>query len=395
MANGWQVIKLGEVLTERRETPSQESIETGEVSIVSKIGFNAGKIELRNETKTKTGMILIRPGDLVISGINAVKGAIAIYSETAQKPVAATIHYGAYIPNKERVDIKFLWWFLRSAAFRDIVQHHIPGGIKTELKAKRFLAVPVPLPPLTEQRRIVARIEALAARVAEAQSLRRQASEAASSLFFSGLEVVYQDLLVKQPSFPLIELVKPNRGISYGVVLLGEHQENGIPTLRAGDLKQYHVNTTNLKMISPEISGKYERTKLRGGEILLKIRGGYGDVAVCPSGLINANVSREIAVIPLLKNVIPEFGMYVLSTTSSQERMSAKLRGTSYQGLNLSDVRKLPIPVPPLEEQRRLVAYLDGLQGQVSALRVVQAETERELFALMPSILDKAFKGEL
>lgn len=100
MENGWQTIKLSEVLTERRETPSQESIETGEVSIVSKIGFSEGKIELRSESKTKTGMILIRPGDLVISGINAVKGAIAIYSEKSRRPIAATIHYGAYIPNK-------------------------------------------------------------------------------------------------------------------------------------------------------------------------------------------------------------------------------------------------------------------------------------------------------
>jgi type I restriction enzyme S subunit len=58
-------------------------------------------------------------------------------------------------------------------------------------------------------------------------------------------------------------------------------------------------------------------------------------------------------------------------------------------------LNSIPIPVPPLEEQRRLVAYLDGLQAQVSALRAVQAETERELSALMPSVLDRAFKGEL
>ncbi len=173
MANGWPLTSLGEVLTERREIPSPDSIENGDISIVSKIGFNRGEIELRNETKTKTGMILIRPGDLVISGINAVKGAIAIYNPAALKPIAATIHYGAYIPNKDRLDIKFLWWFLRSAVFREIVQKYIPGGIKTELKAKRFLSVPIPLPPLTEQRRIVERIEALAGRVDEAQSLRR------------------------------------------------------------------------------------------------------------------------------------------------------------------------------------------------------------------------------
>jgi type I restriction enzyme, S subunit len=58
-------------------------------------------------------------------------------------------------------------------------------------------------------------------------------------------------------------------------------------------------------------------------------------------------------------------------------------------------LNSISIPVPSLEEQRRLVAYLDGLQARVSALRVAQAETERELSALMPSVLDRAFKGEL
>ncbi len=111
MTTGWKETRLGEVLTERGEIPTSESLENGEVSIVSKIGFNQGKIELRSDGKTKTGMILIRPGDLVVSGINAAKGAIAIYDERQNKPIAATIHYGSYIPNKGRIEIKYLWRF--------------------------------------------------------------------------------------------------------------------------------------------------------------------------------------------------------------------------------------------------------------------------------------------
>ena len=82
MTNSWPLTPIGEVLTERKEKPALESIELGEIRIVSKIRFNEGQIELREDGKTKTGMILIRPGDLVLSGINATKGAIAIYDET-------------------------------------------------------------------------------------------------------------------------------------------------------------------------------------------------------------------------------------------------------------------------------------------------------------------------
>jgi len=60
-----------------------------------------------------------------------------------------------------------------------------------------------------------------------------------------------------------------------------------------------------------------------------------------------------------------------------------------------SFLNNMVIPIPPLEEQRRLVAYLDGLQPQVSALRGLQCESARELTALLPSVLDRAFRRGL
>ena len=57
---------------------------------------------------------------------------------------------------------------------------------------------------------------------------------------------------------------------------------------------------------------------------------------------------------------------------------------------------KPPDTSPSLvQEQRRIVAYLDGLQAKVDRLKALQAQTRAELDALLPSILDRAFKGEL
>jgi len=85
MKRKWPTVPLGEMLTERRETPPDEAILSGKIPIIAKIGFNDGKIELREDGKTRTKMILIRPGDLVISGINATKGAIAVYGEENER----------------------------------------------------------------------------------------------------------------------------------------------------------------------------------------------------------------------------------------------------------------------------------------------------------------------
>lgn len=69
--------------------------------------------------------------------------------------------------------------------------------------------------------------------------------------------------------------------------------------------------------------------------------------------------------------------------------------GATKPGLNLTSLRMLQIACPPLPEQRRIVAYLDNLQARVDAVKQLQAETQAELDALLPSILDKAFRGEL
>ena len=75
--------------------------------------------------------------------------------------------------------------------------------------------------------------------------------------------------------------------------------------------------------------------------------------------------------------------------------MREKSHGGAQPNWNGSMIKNIEIALPPLEEQRRLVSYLDGLQAQVSKLRATQGETARELNALMPSVLDRAFKGEM
>jgi type I restriction enzyme S subunit len=64
-------------------------------------------------------------------------------------------------------------------------------------------------------------------------------------------------------------------------------------------------------------------------------------------------------------------------------------------GVSGGDAKAFVIPVPPIDEQRRIVAHLDGLQAKMDVLKKLQSETAAELAALLPSVLDKAFKGEL
>lgn len=149
----WRKIKLGDFLKAResRFKPNDEAIE--QLKRVDKIDFS-GQIYLSN-SPSKTDMILVKQGDLLISGINVEKGAIAVYQ--GQDDVTATIHYSSYEFDKGQIDIDFLKLFLKSPKFLDAIKEQVPGGIKTEIKPKHLLPLQVVIPKLNEQKEIVSK----------------------------------------------------------------------------------------------------------------------------------------------------------------------------------------------------------------------------------------------
>jgi type I restriction enzyme S subunit len=344
-------------------------------------------------------MILIRPGDLVISGINAAKGAIAIYGEENTEPIAATIHYGAYIPNKQRVDPRYLWWLLRSGTFRDLLVEHVPGGIKTELKAKRLLPIPIPLPPLAEQRRTVARIEELTALIEEARALRVKAREEAVALLNSELASIYAILVERNGAHQLGDLIL-NGGYGTSTKCNYEPLEGAVPVLRIPNVASERVNFDDIKYgVLSEADLK--RVLIAEGDILV--------VRTCGS----ADLVGRCAVVPPLSEptafasylirlqcdpgiVSPNYLQLMLKHLRTDGQLFDFARTTAGQyNVSLGRLRAAKIPVPPLSDQRRIVAYLDGLQAQVDELAALQDATQAELDALLPSVLDQAFRGEL
>ena len=150
----WKKVKIGDFLTERggRFKPDDKAI--AKYQRLDKIDFS-GTIHISNKP-TKTDMILVQPGDLVISGINVAKGAIAVYR--GEEPVCATIHYSSYTFDDNQVDLDYFKFFVKSPAFVSTLQKQVKGGIKTEIKAKHFLALEISIPDLLEQKRIVTNI---------------------------------------------------------------------------------------------------------------------------------------------------------------------------------------------------------------------------------------------
>ncbi len=381
MSKTWPILLLGEVLKERQEIPSTEALAKGEIHIVAKIGFNDGKIQLRSGSETKTDMILIRPGDLLISGINAAKGAIAIYGEENADPIAATIHYGAYLPNKRRVNVKYLWWYLRSGTFRDLVYKYVPGGIKTELKAKRLLPIPTPLPSIEEQRRIVAKIDELTVKIEEARRLHQQAVEEAEAFVIS----VHIQLAGsrKRKLGDILTLDEDE----VAVRPTGEYPQVGLKGFGVGLFAKSAISGT-------ETTYRAFNRLYEGAVVLSQVKGWEGAIDVCGSQLAGWFVSPEYRTFRCIPGeALPGYLATLVRTKWFWGRLQDATRGVGARRERTRPEQFLAIdmPMPDVVRQK----FGQTLFAEVDVLKRLQADTATKLDALTPSILDKAFKGEL
>ncbi len=395
---GWPNVTLGEILSARQEKPSEDDLLSGRIRIVSKISFADGRISFRPDGQTKTGMILVRPGDLLVSGINAYKGAIGIYDTHAERPAAATIHYAAYAIKSDRAEPQFLFHLLRSDVFRDVLGRAVPGGIKTELKTSRLLRVAIPLPALPEQRRIVARIEELAAKIIEAFALRQQAIGETESLVSRAASAALDDDLWESGRLGDILVESPRNGLSPKPQV----ETAGRPMLRINAVSSSPNRFVDLNAYKKvEVSDNEARPYVLQHEdvFIVRYNGDLNRVAKAAifKGETNAVFPDKLMRLrPHREKMTPDFLVYALGCRRVRRQIEDLGKTTAGQiGGSGTDAKSFIVPVPPLPEQHRIVAYLDSLQAKVDALKTLQAETAAELDALLPSILDKALKGEL
>ena len=177
-------------------------------------------------------------------------------------------------------------------------------------------------------------------------------------------------------------LVDPENTISYGVLVPGNDVPDGIPFVRAQDLcLSNHPDRPN-KTIAPEIEKPYTRTRLTGGEILLCVVGSIGKLGIVPDSWAGANIARAVARIKPIPDVLRDYLLLVLQDKSVQNYFISTTRTLAQPTLNVGMIEQTPIPVPPLAEQKRIVAKVDELMALCDRLEAQQQERERRHAAL-------------
>lgn len=163
----------------------------------------------------------------------------------------------------------------------------------------------------------------------------------------------------------LEDLLEPG-GLSYGIVQPGRDVLDGVPVIRVKNLRNGRIVSNDVLRVNYNIENKYQRTRLRGDEVLLTLVGSVGEVAVVPPNLSGWNVARAIGVIRLSREISSSWIKLSLLSETAQGCMRIWQTNTVQATLNLRDVRRIPIAIPPECTRDAITCIAGALDGKIA-----------------------------
>ena len=393
----WPTVRLGKVL--RR---SEETIELQPDSEYRQITVRLwGKgVVLRGiltgaEIAAARQMVA-RRGQFILSRIDARNGALGIVPLELDGAIV-TNDFPLFNVVESRLLPAYLGWMCRTVSFVEECKRASEGTTnRVRLQEDKFLAREIPLPPLADQRRVVARIEELAAQIHEARTLRHQAAEEAEAVGPNQIKALFEQ--GQNSGWRVGRLGDYVVDDCYGSSEKTHDDSLGTPVLRMGNIQNGRLDTRDLKYL--HIAEK-DRAKLmlKRGDIVVNRTNSAELVGKCAVFDLKRDFAFASYLIRLRLNTDKAnprlVASYINSPAGRAYMFSERKQMTGQANVNATKLKALPIALPALPEQRRIVAELDALQAEVDALKRLQAETAAELDALLPAILDRAFKGHL
>lgn len=396
MSDAFPLAPLGDVLDKSAEQIALEPTERYKQITVRLWGKG---VTLRDEVTgaeiAAERRYVVRAGQFILSRIDARNGAFGIVPDALDGGVVST-DFPVFNVNMERMDPAFLGWMSKTAAFVDLCKAASEGTTnRVRLKEDKFLVMQIPLPPIADQRHIVARIEELAARITEARGLRQRSNKEAEVLVDAVVGATFSQ--VETTTYKPLAMIASK--IGSGSTPSGgraSYPATGIPFIRSMNVRMRRFQYDDIAFITPETHRTMKGTKVQPGDVLLNITGAsIGRVAVAPYDLVEANVNQHVAIIRPRDMVLSKYLMYWLSQPKVQGYINDEQKGATRQGFTKAQIERFEVPLVSIPEQQQIIAHLDNAQAKVDAVKRLQAETAAELDALLPSVLDRAFRGAL
>lgn len=326
----------------------------------------------------------LKPNHLVMSQLFGWEGALAISSEEFSGKYVSP-QFPTFLCNENRLNFGFIGWMIRQPSFwADLATRTSGmGDRRRTLNPESLTKCRISLPPLPEQQQIVAKIEALAAKIKEARKTQYELEEKYNWLCRS---LIFDKSYGEPVLTPMSELVFLKE-LDVTVSPEEKYPFAGVYCFGRGVFIGERRNGF-------EFSYK-KLTQLREGDLVYpKLMAWEGAISIVPRECDGLFVSPEFPVFKVNTDlVLPEVLDVYFRTPSVWPLLAGASTGTNVRRrrLNPQTFLKHEFPLPPMKNQTRV----RQTYSKVNDIKRLQTQAAAELDALLPAILDRAFKGEL
>lgn len=193
----------------------------------------------------------------------------------------------------------------------------------------------------------------------------------------------------------LWHLTPCGRRIMYGIVLPGPHVTDGVPIVKGGDVSPERLRLDRLNRTTREIESGYVRSRLRGGDLVYAIRGSIGEVAIVPGELEGANLTQDAARIAFTTGTHGPWLLHALKSAAVFAQLEAGALGATIRGVNIRDLKRASLPVPPRDEQESIASFLERGTARIDALVAKVHDAIERLKELRTALISAAVMGKI
>lgn len=306
------------------------------------------------------------------------------------------------------IDANYLMYCFQSKYFREFMLSNVSGvgGSLMRAQPKYVQTYPIPLPPLSEQQRIVERIEELFAKLDEAKERLQEVAESFAVRKAAILHKAFTGKLTKQwrrENGVSDESWEEKKGEDFfEYVTSGSrgwakyYSDKGSIFVRMGNLNHgtIELDFSDIQYVELPDQVEGQRSKLQKNDILISITADVGMIGLVREDM-DAYINQHVALARPKNDLYAEFLAWYFVSDVGLQQMQNKQRGATKIGLGLQDIRSIILKIPTLSEQDEIVRLIDDLLARERTAQQAAEQALASIDLMKKSILARAFRGEL
>ena len=330
-----------------------------------------------------------QPGDIIMTKLGDPLGESAIVDDIDNGLIVADL----VRIRAQKIDTRYLCYHLNSPVTSSYINAQQKGTTRPRVRISVVRDLPIFVPPIAEQKRIVAILDQAFVDIEKARALTEQNLKNACELFESYLHQVFSQ---RGEGWSEAKLQDFCEQITVGHVgsMASKYKTAGIPFLRSQNVRPFRVSMVGMQWIDEDFNAELKKSQLSPGDVAI-VRTGYpGTAAVIPESLPLANCS-DLVIARTKPSLSPHFLELFLNSSFGKALVGANLVGAAQKHFNVTAAKNVLFAAPAIGEQDRIVEEASSFRRQITEVERLYDQKIIALEELKKSILQKAFSGEL